>query len=177
MERKEGISRRGLLGAAAVAASCGIFCRNAVAAAPRGKGKEAGKPEFKIVAACGIYCGACEALVKSMRAKDPKDDTCHGCLSDKLSDYACNKCEIRKCALEKKVEVCVFCKSYPCDKLAKASDEQRENLKKIAEKGVAEFTKEQKARYVCKKCGGELFRKDKKCRRCGEPVPSEKPEK
>ena len=48
-----------------------------------------------------------------------------------------NTCEIRKCAMPKKIENCAQCKDYVCDKLKKLFDiapELKENLKKLEKK-------------------------------------------
>jgi len=173
MQARRVMSRREFVDTASKAAavmSCCLLCRKVAAGEAA---KEAPKPEFKVVAPCGIYCGACQYLVKSMDAKDPKDIVCLGCLSDKVPEWSRKTCKVRPCAMEKKLESCALCKSCPCDKVkevhkwAKAAPG---NLKRIAEKGLEEFKKEQKAKWSCRKCGAPLANNDKKCRKCGEPV-------
>jgi ribosomal protein L37E len=173
MTNRNEVSRRAFLdatGKAAVALPCGIICGRALAAEPAAKD---GKIEYKVVAPCGIYCGACEGLIKSVYSKDPKNEGCHGCLSDKVPDWSCNKCTVRACAMEKKLESCAFCTAYPdCPKLKQvltwAKTEQ--DLKTVKEKGLEEYKKEQKAKFSCRKCGSAFSNKDKKCRKCGEPT-------
>jgi ribosomal protein L40E len=173
MENGDVVSRREFLdttGKAVVAIPCCMLCGEALAG---DAAKEAGKPEFKLVAPCGIYCGACEALVDSMYAKDPKDVKCCGCLSSKVVNWTETQCKVRRCAMEKKIESCALCKSYPdCPKLKEVLNWSKtgDNLKMIADKGLDEFKKEQKAKWSCKKCGAAFSNKDKKCRKCGEAV-------
>jgi rubrerythrin len=62
-----------------------------------------------------------------------------------------------------------------CDKLKQFQkpDWQREpanNLKRIAEQGLEQWKREQKARWSCKQCGALFSDKDNKCRKCGKPV-------
>jgi hypothetical protein len=145
------------------------------AGAPADSAQAERKLEPKLVAPCGIYCGKCEGLIKSIYAKDPKDVGCLGCLSDKVPDWSVKECKIRPCAIEKKVESCAVCADYLCGKLKQFQkpDWQREpanNLKRIAEQGLEQWKREQKARWSCKQCGALFSDKDKKCRKCGKPV-------
>lgn len=43
---------------------------------------------------------------------------CDGCRAEGGRLFSgCLECEIRKCAIEKKVESCAFCTDYPCENL------------------------------------------------------------
>ena len=91
----------------------------------------------KIIAYCGIDCGACPAYVATrnnddvLRAKTAKewselykaertveDINCDGCPGDsgRLFVY-CGACEVRQCAHEKKVVTCAACPEYSCARL------------------------------------------------------------
>ncbi len=52
---------------------------------------------------CGLYCSDCPELANG----------CPGC-QQAAPAY---ECAVRPCALEKAVEDCSFCSSFPCDKL------------------------------------------------------------
>lgn len=171
------ISRREFVtttGKAVVAVSCCMVCPKAFAAPTNPAGK---KPEFKLVAPCGIYCGACDELMKSLYAKDSTKEGCRGCLSDQVPDWSERQCKVRVCALQKKLESCALCASYPnCDKLKSVLNwsKTEANLQRIKDKGLDSFKKEQKAKWSCKKCGAPFGNKDKQCRKCGVPVASVK---
>ena len=91
----------------------------------------------KMTAYCGLVCTNCptylatqadddtarEATValyeKKFGLKFKKEDiNCDGCLSSggRLIGY-CKSCDIRKCAMEKKVSHCAKCDEQPCNKL------------------------------------------------------------
>jgi hypothetical protein len=50
----------------------------------------------------------------SVQASDIND--CDGCRSGKLF-ATCAKCEIRRCARERKLEACAFCGKFSCERL------------------------------------------------------------
>ena len=91
---------------------------------------------------CGLYCQNCAVKVKVEPASKtlfeemkkagfedimqflPNGDTFWTFLKGMAIDGVCISCregsgnpgcEVRKCAQEKNVEMCAFCKSYPCD--------------------------------------------------------------
>ena len=93
--------------------------------------------ENKILAYCGIDCGACPAYVATQNNDDAlraltakkwselykaerkaEDINCDGCLGDtgKLFVY-CGACEVRQCAREKQISTCADCPEYSCSKL------------------------------------------------------------
>lgn len=174
MESGKTVTRREFLdttGKAAAATSCCILCHTLSAAPPELEQK----PELKLVAPCGVYCGACDALVKSVHAEGPESKHCHGCLSNRVPTWSREKCTIRPCAMEKRVESCAVCKGYPCEKLKsfqkqKWTKQAGENLEEVAGKGLEVWKKEQKVKWSCKKCKAPYSRKDVKCHQCGELV-------
>lgn len=89
----------------------------------------------KIIGACGIDCGNCDAfkatknnddeLRKSTAAGwskmfnaniEAEDINCLGCHSKVLFSH-CNECEIRKCNDDKSQDNCSKCGDYSCDKI------------------------------------------------------------
>jgi hypothetical protein len=105
--------------------------------------KEAGD----MIAYCGLDCSTCRIYLAT-REKDPekqkkmregiaryirehfdpntsvKDITdCDGCTANTGRLYSgCQKCEVRKCARQKGVKNCAYCKEYACGKLNKLYD-------------------------------------------------------
>lgn len=101
------------------------------------KKTEENKEEKKLIGFCGITCSECPAFIATQKNDDAlrvetakkwsemynsdiktADINCSGCLAESglLFNY-CNVCEIRKCALEKKVTSCAACPEYSCKKL------------------------------------------------------------
>lgn len=90
-----------------------------------------------MIAVCGLNCAECDAFIatrdndNALRAKLAQEWTelynvpitaeeinCTGCLGDGVKISYCDQmCEIRKCALENKLDNCAACKDYACDKL------------------------------------------------------------
>jgi hypothetical protein len=92
----------------------------------------------RMVAYCGLVCTECdsykatqkgdrkalEELARKAKADYGVDTTADGCLCDgclpergRKIEY-CAKCEIRACAVAKKLENCGHCSEYACDKLS-----------------------------------------------------------
>ncbi|NLG79739.1 MAG: DUF3795 domain-containing protein [Firmicutes bacterium] len=131
---------------------------------------------------CGLYCGACDTLLANeegrlgLLARKCKMSvealTCRGCKSGVASVW-CMKCEIRRCALARRVEFCFECADYPCDRLRAFAADSRahhsvvlKNLEAIRVKGVAAWLEEQKSRWSCPQCGTRSSWYDRRCRRC-----------
>ncbi len=92
----------------------------------------------QMIAACGLDCAGCPALIAS-RTNDqglrertaaewskaygfectPEMVNCHGCFAtDGVQIGHCADCEIRKCAVGKKLKNCAACGDYPCATLS-----------------------------------------------------------
>jgi hypothetical protein len=88
-----------------------------------------------MVAYCGLVCTECdsykatqkgdrkalEELARKAKTDFGVDPTADGCLPTggrKIDD--CSMCEIRACAVAKKLENCGHCAEYACEKLAKS---------------------------------------------------------
>lgn len=97
---------------------------------------------------CGYDCLNCpvyketknndlEQLRKILYNNNPNETVeslgCYGCKSDKSVNYMCINCLIRKCAIDKEVQNCGLCNSFPCEKLIYISKETMEHLKQIRE--------------------------------------------
>jgi hypothetical protein len=155
----------GALGGAACGCACGTACAGAVAAA-----------DLCVDAICGIYCGACPALLSSKDAKTANEVKCLGCRSTKKSPGYAPKCEARKCAKAKLLQSCGLCKSYPCDKIAAMFNEtpkyglREKYLNAVRDKGMPAWLAEMKTRWACKKCGTAFGYGMTACKKCGEKV-------
>jgi hypothetical protein len=95
-----------------------------------------------VIAYCGLNCSECTAyqatqsndnalrqkIADEWNAKHnwglkAKDINCDGCLpvkNGRLLNY-CASCDVRKCAIEKKIKTCAPCADYPCTKLTSMS--------------------------------------------------------
>jgi hypothetical protein len=84
---------------------------------------------------CGIDCDICPVYVATINNDNNlrkriydnwklkkhnikiSEINCMGCYSDKIFG-ACNRCDIRKCCLEKSIKNCKACETTPCDRLS-----------------------------------------------------------
>ena len=106
---------------------------------------------------CGLDCGKCDAYQATVRNDDelrkktaelwselngypirPEDINCLGCKGEGVKTYFCSSlCEVRKCAVEKKIRSCGFCEQMnDCNKLKAFTDNNPDllnNLKKSME--------------------------------------------
>jgi len=133
--------------------------------------------KMKCVSYCGIYCDLCglrsripyqanilkESMVKDgfelwgkqlhgfeefwqfLNALCNPDKVCHGCRQNGGPPF----CSIRKCARKRKVDLCVFCKFYPCKwilEIAKGYPLLIPDGKRIKEIGIDTWIQEQKER-------------------------------
>jgi len=107
----------------------------------------------ELISVCGIDCAKCPAFLatasndideKRKIASEWSGDeysftaeeiTCFGCTSkDKTLMRFCYSCEIRNCALKKKLLNCAFCNDFPCammSKIYEKNPEAKQNLTKI----------------------------------------------
>ena len=139
----------------------------------------------KLVAVCGLYCGACTLYIASQ--EDPKrlkamadrfqlsveEVSCNGCRSEKRSPY-CEQCKMFSCAWDRGFEFCYKCPDYPCAdlKLFQLERPHRNELwqdnARIKEIGSHKWLQEIKKNYTCPHCGIINSAYDLKCRKCSE---------
>lgn len=55
--------------------------------------------DAKLVAYCGLYCGACKAYLKGK---------CHGCAENEKAGW----CKVRKCCIKNNYTSCADCKEF-----------------------------------------------------------------
>lgn len=107
----------------------------------------------KLIAPCGIDCSECttyiatqanddtyrEAAAKRIREQykisiNKEDINCLGCLEPGKHIGYCAVCKIRECSVQKDVESCAQCDTYPCEDLAsfhKHAPEAKEYIEKL----------------------------------------------
>lgn len=152
--------------AVVTAAACRWMCCAASAAA---------ESDACVDAICGIYCGACSALMESMNVKKGPVK-CLGCRSPKKAPGYAPTCEVRKCAKAKSLQSCGLCKLYPCEKIKKMFNEtpkyglREKYLNTVRDKGLPAWLAEMKTRWQCKKCQTPFGYGMKTCKKCGEKV-------
>ena len=135
---------------------------------------------------CGLYCGACELLVATreetlaalaeQRGMSPEQLACCGCKTPHSSVY-CQTCQIKQCAKGRRVEFCVECADYPCERLLTFQNDGKphkaalqKNLAAIAEQGAEAWLAAQRRRWNCPTCGVRFAYYARACRNGHAPV-------
>lgn len=139
--------------------------------------------QFRRDSFCGLYCGACEALLATRRDEvedlarrldlEVEDLRCGGCISDVISKW-CRDCHIRECALSREVDYCFECPDHPCDDLLSFAADRHShhsvvlvNLEGMKNRGVDAWLREQESRWSCPGCGRPHSWYDQSCPACG----------
>lgn len=183
---------RGITGAAfAGALSAGPCLRGAFAGNQAGKGVSGGGE--KLVAPCGLYCGACpmylatqensperlESLMKQFSAgkmqMKREDLLCDGCIGGGRVAAFCRRCDIRSCAESRAdVAVCSDCLDVPCAKITRFNNdgmvhhsEVIENLRQLKGMGLSKWARYEEERWRCPRCSGRISWYDRACPKCG----------
>jgi hypothetical protein len=147
----------------------------------------------RLVAPCGLYCGACPMYLASQEKDEEKikarmqqfasgkmqfkqeDLLCDGCIANGRVAVFCRKCAIRACAAGKSnVTRCSDCTDFPCSRITNFNNdgmlhhsEVLDNLRHIREMGMKEWTKYEEDRWRCPQCRTSLSWYDKACSKCG----------
>jgi hypothetical protein len=147
----------------------------------------------KLVAPCGLYCGACpmylatqekdeqkmKTILQQFGARDAKitlaDLQCDGCIGGGRVAAFCRKCEMRACAESKpNVTRCADCPDFPCSRITSFNNdgmlhhaEVLENCRQLLQAGIKEWAKREEARWSCPRCRAAISWYDKTCSRCG----------
>ena len=168
----------------------GVACA-AVAGKLTGQETDTAKNE-KLVASCGLYCGACpmylatqendeqrlESIQKqfgSGMSKMPREDLlCDGCLGGGRLATFCRKCAIRESAASKtKTLRCSECAEFACSRITDFNNdgmlhhaEVLDNLRQLQAIGIENWTKHEEDRWRCPKCGAKVSWYDPECPKC-----------
>lgn len=149
-----------------------------------------------LVAACGLYCGACEMyradhdnnirklgnLAQGLSEKTgqnftPDECCCDGCLGHGSLNSWCAKCQIRLC---EKIQTgktrCSECNDFPCSRLSSFSNdgmphhlEILDNLRQIQNIGIQAWIAQEEERWACPECHSTLSWYDTVCPSCKAP--------
>lgn len=140
-----------------------------------------------LLAACGLYCGACyhyrasfyspERLCReaAQRGRGIEGFTCQGCRSDKLYIHPrCAQCEIRACTDERGIPHCGLCLEFPCQRIEAFQGDGRIHhqdilieLERLRAIGTSQWLAEQAERWRCA-CGEEYSWYEETCNKCGK---------
>ena len=148
-----------------------------------------------LLAACGLYCGACyhyrasfpesaHLLAPEHRGGRPLQGyTCRGCRSGQLYSHAgCAECQIRACAEEQGLLHCGECERFAsptsrCERLLAFRDDGHvhhlsimKQLAQLKRKGAEQWLADQAERWTCA-CGQPFSWLERRCSRCGALVP------
>lgn len=124
----------------------------------------------KLVAPCGLYCGACYAYLRDK-------NKCFGCRVDFETKPAyCLKCKIANCEILAKSSsgFCYLCEKFPCQRLKQLDKRYRikyntsliQNLIFIKENGIDKFLENEKIIRTCRDCGSIISIHWKTCKSC-----------
>ncbi len=190
----QGITGAALAGALASAPCLGkawsVSGQSASAAAADKSAETVGE---RLVAPCGLYCGACPMYLASQekdeqKVKDmmrqfagskmqfkPEDLLCDGCIGGGRVAVFCRKCAMRSCADEKaNVTRCSDCTEFPCSKVTNFNNDGMQhhsevlaNLRQIRQMGIKEWTRFEEDRWSCPQCRNKISWYDKACSKCG----------
>ena len=169
------------------------FVLSAQNAAGTGTAKTVEGSRERLVAPCGLYCGACPMYLASQEKDEQKskaimqqfgggkmpfkqeDLLCDGCIGGGRVAVFCRKCAMRSCAEEKAdVTRCSDCAEFPCSRVTNFNNDGMQhhsevlsNLRQLREKGIKEWTKYEEDRWACPQCRAKLSWYDKACSKCG----------
>lgn len=150
-------------------------------------------PNFNYDTYCGVYCGGCSILMAQKTDHKDKFATlmsiehtqlvCQGCKSETVFAN-CEKCQIRNCARNKKIEHCALdCADFPCKIWKEGNGHTKEfvdklphmkvirkNLQNIKKDGVNKWLEEQEKLWQCPECNTGFSWYTEKCTNCGRDL-------
>ena len=133
------------------------------------------KMDSKLIAPCGIYCGACVAFFGYTMSGKKRKHPCSGCWSrEGLCAFIKKQCNR---LAKKQIQYCFECSDFPCATLGTLDNRYSEkygfslveNLRYIQKNGVKEFLKFEQERCKCPTCGGMICVHNKTCYACNKP--------
>jgi hypothetical protein len=153
----------------------------------------------KSIAACGLYCGACEMyrayhdnnesklqmLLLGFNARGGKftadDLKCDGCLAEGRLATWCRQCDMRNCPRHGPREPWCSsnCPDFPCKNLSDFANmklvhhnEINDNLRRLEKAGIKKHARREEKRWLCPRCKTPLAWYDQTCRQCGAVRPA-----
>ncbi len=146
-----------------------------------------------LIAACGLYCGACPNYLASQQNDHHKflatveqlssgiwktrreDLICSGCHGGRILASFCQACAIRVCAAKKTpAGRCSECPEFACSRIAALNNdgmlhhaEVLDNLRLIRKLGIKNWAKHEDERWHCPRCGAPIAWYDPVCVKCG----------
>lgn len=126
--------------------------------------------DSKLIAPCGIYCGACYMFLREKKR-------CLGCRVDSTEKPKyCEKCKIAHCErlLQTPSGFCFDCATFPCQRLKQLDKRYStkygtgliQNQIEIKEKGTNAFLTQESAIRTCSNCGSVISIHWKGCIKC-----------
>ena len=176
------------------AALCCACAGMKAAAAPAWlSGPQTATNKERLVAVCGLYCGACPMYLATQSNDEQRiqalldrfssgpmqlkreDILCDGCIGDGRIASFCRRCDIRACPTDKtNVTRCSDCPDFPCSRITDFNNdgmthhaEVLENLGKIRETGIREWAAYEEERWQCPQCRRPMSWYDGECSGCG----------
>ncbi len=151
------------------------------------------KNNEKLVAPCGLYCGACPMYIATQQKDEEKikgmlkqfsagktnvameDMLCDGCIADGRVASFCRKCGIRDCVSQKtKSRLCSDCSDFACDRVTKFNNdgmlhhaEALSNLRQLRSMGLTKWAKLEEQKWSCPQCKAPISWYDAACSKCG----------
>lgn len=143
-------------------------------------------PGKNLVAACGLYCGACGIYLATQENNTEKllqyaivlnqsfnETLCDGCRAERKSAHCSKMCSFIKCTFEKGIGFCGTCQEFPCKELKDFQSkmphriEILESQNRLREIGWEQWLIEMKENYLCPRCNTVNSAYDIVCRKCG----------
>lgn len=122
------------------------------------------------IAPCGVICNICLGFQR-------EKNKCAGCNKVGNKPYHCTVCSIKTCAEKKANEklLCYNCTKFPCRRIKdldkrytlKYGESPVQNLTKLKELGLTQFTDIVKEKWKCRNCGHLLCVHKEACLVCG----------
>jgi hypothetical protein len=136
--------------------------------------------ELNLAGPCGFYCGTCRHYLARIKGLLHEKNLKHGCRGCRDQSKRCAWIK-RDCARIRKREIafCFECPEFPCTNLIKLDQRHvrddrvslMENLRRIEALGPERWLEEQRDRWRCPACSGNVCVMDGECYDCRRTVP------
>jgi hypothetical protein len=142
---------------------------------------------YKLVADCGLYCGACGIYLATQENDSEKilqyalvlnqsyeETLCDGCGAKRKSLYCSKMCIFINCKRHKGVDFCNECEEFPCKALNEFKSKMPhrieiiESQNRMKESGIENWLIEMQNYFSCPHCKTINSAYHLTCRKCGE---------